>query len=214
MSQEAKLIARIAENLPSEKDGLDSTTRQGWIDNPKALQEALKRTLCPPVVAKVIKHLLRRRNDVSLPASSETFDPNVSFQTRPGLYVWDEFRNRIVAATKTIRSVAETKIGSFDLVIASNDAEIRAELPENHVFENPSEFCARLAGMIQHQANGQAGELLSNGYANIFYVLGQNGEVFDVFVVWSADDREWSVSTYELDVLRWNAGRRAFSSNC
>jgi len=42
--QTAKLIARIAENLPD----MDEDVMQGWIENPKSLQRALKEVLCPP----------------------------------------------------------------------------------------------------------------------------------------------------------------------
>lgn len=42
--QVAKLIARIAENLPE----MSSDIMQGWIENPKSLKNALHRALCPP----------------------------------------------------------------------------------------------------------------------------------------------------------------------
>lgn len=42
--QTAKLLARIAENLPDMDGGL----MQDWIDNPKGLQNVLKLALCPP----------------------------------------------------------------------------------------------------------------------------------------------------------------------
>jgi hypothetical protein len=44
-SQIAKLIARIAENLPE----IQEDVMQGWIENPKGLQKFLS-GLCPPVV--------------------------------------------------------------------------------------------------------------------------------------------------------------------
>ena len=43
--QTAKLIARISENLPPD---MDENVMQGWIDNPKGLQQALREALCPP----------------------------------------------------------------------------------------------------------------------------------------------------------------------
>lgn len=46
--QTGKLIARIAENLPD----MNGDIMQGWIDNPKGLQKALK-VLCPPEIASV-----------------------------------------------------------------------------------------------------------------------------------------------------------------
>jgi len=43
--QTAKLIARISENLPSD---MDENVMQGWVDNPKGLQQVLRGALCPP----------------------------------------------------------------------------------------------------------------------------------------------------------------------
>ncbi|MBI1957526.1 MAG: hypothetical protein HYS44_03685 [Candidatus Niyogibacteria bacterium] len=43
--QTAKLIARIGENLPKD---LSAGAMQGWINNPKALQGALRQALLPP----------------------------------------------------------------------------------------------------------------------------------------------------------------------
>lgn len=43
--QTAKLIARISENLPAD---LDKDVMQGWIMNPKGLQQVLQQALCPP----------------------------------------------------------------------------------------------------------------------------------------------------------------------
>ncbi|MGM0482478.1 MAG: hypothetical protein ACQEP6_01280 [Patescibacteria group bacterium] len=42
-SQEAKLIARIADNLSE----IESDIMEGWIDNPKTLQRVLREALCP-----------------------------------------------------------------------------------------------------------------------------------------------------------------------
>lgn len=46
MSQQLKMLARIAENLPKEEDGLTTRVMQGWIGDPKALKDALKKVLC------------------------------------------------------------------------------------------------------------------------------------------------------------------------
>lgn len=49
--QTADLIARIAQNMPE----MDPTTMQGWIENPKALQKALREALCPPEATPVFR---------------------------------------------------------------------------------------------------------------------------------------------------------------
>jgi len=45
--QTAKFLARVGENMPE----MDSVTMQGWIDNPTALQKALRNVFCPPETA-------------------------------------------------------------------------------------------------------------------------------------------------------------------
>lgn len=157
------------------------------------------------------KHLAFRRN-FTLPARATLFDPREFFKNRPGLYVWDDFRERIVSVAKPTDTLPETVLASFDLSLDSNDAEIRAGLPEGHVFQDASEFLLHLVGMIELQKDGGEGELLNNGYANIFYVLGAKGEVFAVRVRWLSDDRGWRVNALRLVEFRWLAGHRAFSA--
>jgi hypothetical protein len=100
----------------------------------------------------------------------------------------------------------------FDLPEPMNDEQVRDKLGDNHVFET-SEGCAVIAGMISRQANGEAGDLLNNGYTDIFYVRGKNNEVFAVGVGWSAGDRGWDVRADRLGGSLWCAGNRAFSCN-
>lgn len=143
--------------------------------------------------------------------AGKLFNPAEYFRTRPGLYVWEGFTKQIlsVAAPATAPNV---KLREYNLPRNMTDAEIQAELGEGHVFTNASEFCATLAQMLDAQWSGEEGDLLANGYANIFYVRGSAGEVFAVRVLWHADYREWRVHAYRLDGSRWFAGSRAFSA--
>ncbi len=155
--------------------------------------------------------LLLPNGSVSLLASPDRFDPVKYFKTGEGLYVSDDFAQRILKVAKPVNSLSEEKFGSFDLTQDATDQQIQAELPHGHIFEDASMFCAHLAGMIQCQPGGMEGPLLNNGYANIFYVRGVSGEVFAVRVRWVADGRGWGVDAYRLDDGRWYAGHRAFS---
>ena len=47
--QTAKFLARVGENMPE----LPSDIMQGWIDNPKAMQKALRSAFCPPETSSV-----------------------------------------------------------------------------------------------------------------------------------------------------------------
>lgn len=159
----------------------------------------------------VIQRIMRLalRDPISLPVRSAG-DPVAFYQTRAGFYVWEGFTNRILSVASKVELPATT-IQSLDLVKDASDAEIRAELPVNHVWD-ASAFCAHLAGMIVRQPHGKAGDFLTNGYASIFYVCGINGEVFSVRVRWLSDDRWWVVSAYPLGGDRGRAGDRVFSA--
>ncbi|MDD2934903.1 MAG: hypothetical protein PHX25_00315 [Candidatus Pacebacteria bacterium] len=141
------------------------------------------------------------------------FDPRKFFVTRQGLWVSDNFRDRILSVAKKIAKVSMDGANHFDLPTPMNDAETQKRLGEGYIYEDASEFCSVLAGMIDRQPNGEVGVLVNNGKANIFYVRGKNDEVFAVIVYWNADDREWRVIAYLLDGSRWSADCRAFSRN-
>jgi hypothetical protein len=59
--------------------------------------------------------------------------------------------------------------------------------------------------------NGEDGNLLTTGYANIFYVCVE-GKVSAVSVRWHSGIRKWRVYAGPLFGRRWHDGYRAFSS--
>lgn len=137
------------------------------------------------------------------------FDPHHTFRKgQKGLWRSENFEKYILSVAKKIPPVQlPDHITGFDLPENMNDEKIRANLGDNHVFE-ASEGCAVIAGMISRQLNGEKGDLLSNGKANIFYVRGKDNVVFAVGVV--SGVREWGVDADRLDDDRWLAGGRAF----
>lgn len=167
----------------------------------------------PFTVTARAHEFLRTAGELTLPASTVLFDPAAYFQTRKGLWVSDSFRHQILKYAHGVDSTARVTLSVFDLVKSANDAEIRSELPEDHVFEDASEFSATLAKMIDLQPIGKDGILLTSGYWNIFYVQ-RVGGVVAVFVYWHGHARRWYVYARPLDDLRWFEGRRAFSRSC
>lgn len=137
----------------------------------------------------------------------ETHDPDSFYRERSGLWVSDEFRRLVVTKAKRLENLDPAALRSYDLAKNAYDREITPELGENYIFDE-SELCARIAQMISKQPNGEAGDLLVNGYANLFYVAG-----CVVNVLWDADYRKWNVYAWGLDDDTWVAGDRAFSSN-
>lgn len=183
-----------------------------WIDHPEKLQLVLKQALANSHdVLATTKQVLRRVRTVVLPERTDAFCPKAFYQTRKGLYVEEAFCEQIVAVTRRIESVPVAKIVIFDLLDMATHSEIRDELPELHVFEDASMFCAHLAGMIRRQRWGKQGRLLGNGHANNFFVLGREARVFAVRVSSDSFYKEWQVRTRPMNDRAWDAGQRVFS---
>lgn len=155
---------------------------------------------------------LKLNDSITLPERTDPFDPKEFFKTREGLYVWNDFTRRILPVTKEIESLPEMKITSFDLIEPAIDVQVQYELPESHVFKDADVFCACIVGLLEKQKNGEGGVLLNNGFANIFYVVGKDSEVFPVGVRWYSDFRRWDVRAYRLGDNQWRVGNRAFSA--
>ncbi len=88
-------------------------------------------------------------------------------------------------------------------IIAELGGEARAETTLTEVFS-----------LMEKQSNGENGALLTDGYANIFYVRDSAGLLRTVGVYWSWSADGWLV--YALSVgnpSRWNAGNQVFSLN-
>ena len=128
-------------------------------------------------------------------------------------YLYDNFASWIINPMKgeKVSLAAPLKLEKFKLEKAMHDTEIQKELGNPgpiHI----TQFLPLLWTMLVKQANGEEGDLLVNGYANIFHVELENGPVVAVDAFWFAVDREWILDAYELDyVYGWDDGRCFFS---
>jgi hypothetical protein len=150
--------------------------------------------------------VLQPREPISL-TTSVTYDPDVYYRTGKGLYVWNSFRNRIVANAKPTNAGTGYTLAAADLTKDATDKEIEAALPEGYLFDE-SAVCAIVAELIAKQPGGEAGHLQNNGRANLFYTRS-----CVVRVRWDAGDGEWRVLTWGRGGDGWYAGRRVFSRN-
>lgn len=136
---------------------------------------------------------------------TERHDPDTFYQTRSGLYVWGDFHSQIVVRAKPTEAGATFRVESFDLTANLTDEKIEDFLPKAHFFDE-TKLCGTIAGLIARQPNGEVGELVNNGYANLFYTVS-----YVVLVRWDAGRRRWIVGTWRRGAFRWRAGRRVFS---
>lgn len=131
-------------------------------------------------------------------------NPDQFYRTRSGLYVWDDYRERVVSKAKLSPAGASYKFNYSTLARDLRDREIEACLPAQHLFDETA-VCAIIAGLITKQPQGEEQVLLNNGCANLFYLAG-----CVVIVYWVACDREWGVDTYAHDDDGWDAGSQVF----
>ncbi|MDB5237179.1 MAG: hypothetical protein JWL88_281 [Parcubacteria group bacterium] len=153
--------------------------------------------------------VLKPVNDNVQVAAVAAYDPS-GFKTRQGLWVSSEFHSRVGSKAKPVENLGAITLSSFDLTKNAYDKAIKADpvMPANHVFTSESEFVAYLDQMVSKQSNGEEGDLLNNGYWNIFYVAR-----CVVRVGWFSGVREWHVNSWCLDDVYWDAGYRVFSRN-
>lgn len=136
---------------------------------------------------------------------AEQHNPDAFYRTRSGLYVWDSFRNLVVAKAEPTETGKTFTVKPQTLARDASDAEIEGELGGAHLFSE-SDACALVAALIAEQPEGEAGPLLNDGRATIIYTPS-----CVVFVFWYGDRRLWYVNTFNRDDYRWLAGSQVFS---
>ena len=155
--------------------------------------------------------LLIRDGDHSAVTLNERHNPGLFYRDRAGLYVSSNFLGKIVsAAVPTEAGKKFKKISRFRLAADATGEQLRSGCPDS--VWNATDFCAWLAAKLTNQSNGEEGEFLATGWANLFLVEGINSEVVLVRVHWYSGVRRWSVDTWRLDDT-WGAGRRFTSCN-
>ena len=119
--------------------------------------------------------------------------------------VWNNFRNNFLSKVEEPR--AKVMLRCSKLKKSSLDAPIMSEL--GSVAETT---LASVWQMLKRQPNGDSGRLLTNGYANIFYVRDAKAVLWAVNVDWSSDG--WYVDAYSVsDPFEWLVGNQVFSRN-
>lgn len=151
------------------------------------------------------KSVLRQIGTATIEASKTPFDPNAALVTRQGLYVWDGFIERVRKHASPVESMEALALPYLDLDEDANDSQIGAGLGQGYEF-SASKLCYVIDRLTSRQPNGEDGDLLNNGYANLFYAEG--GPV--VRVLWGAGSSKWDVGGWLRDDFRWYRGSRAF----
>lgn len=209
-TKQRQIKAAVAEVVGAKLATLDGEAGDRLLGKLDLLRECIKSPITNIIdeLSRDIPPKLKLVNAGIELGAVESHDPQAFYQTRKGLYVWPEFKSRVLSSAKPVSNLSALSLNSYELTENMYDKDIKAELPAGHVFEDPSELCARIEQMISKQPNGEEGDLLNNGYANLFDLPG-----YVVDVHWDGDYREWYVYAWELDDDRWHAGCRVFSRN-
>lgn len=203
---ESAAKSAVAQATFLDKDGAQLVIERGdalKVEIERATINALKKLGSRyPVLAETT--LLKPVAQATVPARTKPVSVAEFYQTGSGLYVYDTFAERLdVNARQVVDSAPERSYVASLLKANAYDKDIRKEL-EDHL-----STLEDIAGLIEAQPGGKSGFLLNNGYANIFYVEGKNGEVFAVSVRWRSDSRRWHVFDWRLgEIGRWRAGNR------
>lgn len=194
--------------------------RDGYPFDPKQLVDHLQAAIEGNFVSRngeslksnalsLVQPLLEAIGTVAIPARTERFVAGDRFvlnygpKAKPGVrisYLGDQFKAWLLR--KTEEPAAETMLRYSKLVKPSVDGPILAELGDK-----AETTLAQIWALMELQSNGEEGVLLTNGWANIFYV---NGRAVDVY--WHGDG--WRVGAYPVsDPYEWSGESRVFSRN-
>lgn len=109
---------------------------------------------------------------------------------------------------KIEKNVPDGQIAIHSLVKGSLDPEIMVELGRARRVIRLAHFFQ----MLERQAKGQAGPLLTSGAVNVAYCVGNDGNVWAVYADWDSVDRYWYVVASSIGYpYEWHAGYQVLS---
>ncbi|MDO8495220.1 MAG: hypothetical protein Q7S32_01675 [bacterium] len=168
--------------------------------------DGVQRLLSGELVFKAVE-LLRQIATVSSSAITKFVAKDVFTTKNKSVkiyFVGDNFKK--VMLDKVESGIEATTLIVSKLEKASLDVPILSELGDR-----AETTLGQLYGLLMAQPNGEAGSLLTNGYANIFYIRGIDGNLWAVVADWSSGSG-WDVSAHSIGFpRRWSAGHQVVS---
>lgn len=167
-----------------------------------------------PVAKAVADALLVMVGTISIAATTEKFVASEKFVANPQantkvkiLYLDDLFKYWFL--DKIEEPIQGGELRFQKLAKASDDGPIIAELGGEEKVETT---LTEMFSLMKRQGKGEVGTLLTNGYANIFYIRDINGGLRTLYVYWY--DGGWHVDANSIEKrFEWNDGLQVFSRN-
>lgn len=144
------------------------------------------------------------------PVESRPFNADETFFNKQSGVKMDEHGSNFKSwfGGKIEDAAPDGELRPLTLTQNANDSEIIADLGGEAAAEVT---LAEIWRLMERQANGGEGVLLTNRYANIFYVRDREGVLRTVGVRWNGDG--WIAFADALGDVRWFDGHRVFSRN-
>jgi len=208
---ELELTQRLQIHFPWGK--INPTIVHAWNSCPKELITKRLREAFGEMPK--ISALLKRVTDITVTLDPGTFVASDHFRvdTSPEAVVKisnleNNFREWMLGLIEG-QSPANANLCCYELVNASVDEPIIADLGGKQKAEMT---LVEIYTLMKNQPNGEKGILLTNGFANIFYVRDVKGVLRAIDVYW--DEVCWDLDAYSVERSSgWLAGRRVFSRN-
>lgn len=196
---------QLADALDNAGFTSEDVTKLKQFGNLKAIKDLLY-DRADIVMTKILELL----GTVIIPATTEKFvvrDYISKLRKKREVYVGSNFENWFF--NKTVEPISKSELRYHKLRKNSVDDPIIAELGSEAKAETT---LAEMFVLVEMQANGESGVLLTNGYANIFYVRDINGVLRTVCCYWHVGD--WRVHANPVeDPHACNDGGQVFSRN-
>ena len=181
-------------------------------ENPTMMREviAVVRGLGQIAIAKILQSVKRGIEISALTepfAVAKHFVRNISNEAEVKIsYLGSNFTSWFL--NQVVPAHVAGKLDSARLTENSRDDRIMAEIGADKC----ETTLDAIYDLLKRQAKGEPGELLTNGYANIFYVRDSAGELRAVDVRWYGDG--WGVRAYSVaNPSEWGEGNQVFSRN-
>jgi hypothetical protein len=199
--QNKQLVARFVEHQEFFSS-LSNDDAQWAIQNPQSAVELFVGAIKNRPVPKA--SILELIGTTVIPATDKKLVAK-DFFTEKKFYLGDNFKDWFLK--KIEDPIGEVNVRYQKLTKSSVDGPIIAELGGEEKVETT---LATIADLIGRQAKGENGILLTNGYANIFYVRDATELLRAVSVYWCGD--RWNVDADSVELPSdWNDDRQVFS---